>query len=135
MPRCPGFRLYLLPDSVCQGDLVLQLDLVARDIAAPANGDLWYGCTLAKFHGRQAGSTVDLVGAGGGDVAEGDKATSLGRVAVPSGVLATKLQKTIQRAAGRGGIREYKIDIHQIAKPLCIDMRCRGDADNAVRND
>lgn len=73
MPGCPGFRLYLLPDSVCQGDLVLQLDLVAGDIAAPAKGDLWYGCTLAQFHGRQAGSTVDLVGAGGGDVAEGDK--------------------------------------------------------------
>jgi hypothetical protein len=53
--------------------LALQLNPAAGDLAAPADGDLWYNSTSGKFRGRQAGSTVDLVGAGGGGVADGDK--------------------------------------------------------------
>ncbi len=56
-----------------RADLALQLNPAAADLPAPADGDLWYNSTLGKFRGRQAGSTIDLVGAGGGGVADGDK--------------------------------------------------------------
>jgi len=39
----------------------------AGDVASPANGDIWYNSTTAKFRAREAGVTVDLrSGSGGG---------------------------------------------------------------------
>lgn len=38
------------------------LGSMASDPASPANGDVWYNTTLARFRGRQGGSVVDLIG-------------------------------------------------------------------------
>jgi Protein of unknown function (DUF2793) len=49
------------------------LDPQAADPATPTNGQFWYNSTTGKFRGRQNGSSVDLVGAGGTGVTDGDK--------------------------------------------------------------
>ena len=56
-----------------RADLALNLNPAAGDLAAPVDGDMWYNSTLGKFRGRQAGTSVDLVGAGGGGgLSDGD---------------------------------------------------------------
>ena len=50
----------------------LVLNPVAADLASPVDGLLWYNSTTGKFRARQAGSTVDVIGGGGG-VTDGDK--------------------------------------------------------------
>lgn len=50
----------------------LVLNPVAADLASPVDGLLWYNSTTGKFRARQAGSTVDVIGGGGG-VSDGDK--------------------------------------------------------------
>jgi hypothetical protein len=43
----------------------LQLNPIAGDPGTMADGDLWYNSSSGKFRGRQAGTSVDLVGGGG----------------------------------------------------------------------
>lgn len=45
---------------------ILNVAPAAGDIATPQNGDVWYNSTSGKFRARQAGSTLDLIGTGGG---------------------------------------------------------------------
>lgn len=45
--------------------VALQLNPNAGDPGAVADGDLWYNSSTGKFRGRQAGSSVDLIGGGG----------------------------------------------------------------------
>ena len=44
----------------------LQLNPNAGDPGAVSDGDLWYNASAAKFRGRQAGASYDLIGGGGG---------------------------------------------------------------------
>jgi len=39
------------------------------DVATPENGEIWYDSTANKFRARQNGTSVDLIGAGGGSSA------------------------------------------------------------------
>ena len=48
------------------------LDPQSADPATPINGQLWYNSTTEKFRGRQNGTSLDIIGAGGG-LADGDK--------------------------------------------------------------
>ena len=45
--------------------VALQLNPNAGDPGTVADGDLWYNSSTSKFRGRQAGTSVDLVGGGG----------------------------------------------------------------------
>ena len=45
--------------------VALQLNPNASDPGTVADGDLWYNSSTGKFRGRQAGTSVDLVGVGG----------------------------------------------------------------------
>ena len=56
-----------------RAELSLQLNPGAGDLASPQDGDLWYNSTTARFRARQAGTSVDLIGGGGGGVSDGDK--------------------------------------------------------------
>lgn len=76
----------------------LVLNPVAADLALPADGLLWYNSTTGKFRARQAGSTVDVIGGGGG-VSDGDK----GDVAVTGGGTAW----TVQSADGDFDVGGY----------------------------
>jgi hypothetical protein len=49
------------------------LDPQVADPTTPINGQLWYNSTTGKFRGRQNGTSLDLVGAGGAGVTDGDK--------------------------------------------------------------
>jgi Protein of unknown function (DUF2793) len=49
------------------------LDPQSVDPTTPSNGQLWYNSTTGKFRGRQNGASLDLVGAGGAGVSDGDK--------------------------------------------------------------
>ncbi len=43
----------------------LQLNPAASDPGTVADGDLWYNSSTGKFRGRQAGTSLDLIGGGG----------------------------------------------------------------------
>ncbi len=45
--------------------VALQLNPNASDPGTVADGDLWYNSSTGKFRGRQAGTSVDLIGGGG----------------------------------------------------------------------
>lgn len=49
------------------------LDPQSADPTTPINGQLWYNSTTGKFRGRQNGTSLDLVSAGGAGVSDGDK--------------------------------------------------------------
>ncbi|MBU9710139.1 DUF2793 domain-containing protein, partial [Paenibacillus sp. AK121] len=49
--------------------VALQLNPNAGDPGTVSDGDLWYNATTGKFRGRQAGSSYDLIGGGGGGTA------------------------------------------------------------------
>ena len=49
----------------------LALGVVGSDPVLPPNGALWYNSTTGKFRGRQAGSSVDLIGGGAATAACG----------------------------------------------------------------
>jgi Protein of unknown function (DUF2793) len=51
----------------------LALDPQAAEPATPTNGQLWYNSTTGKFRGQQNGTSVDIIGAGGGAVTDGTK--------------------------------------------------------------
>jgi hypothetical protein len=51
----------------------LAIDPQSADPSTPSNGQLWYNSTSGKFRGQQNGASIDLVGAGGGGVADGAK--------------------------------------------------------------
>jgi hypothetical protein len=44
----------------------LLIDAQAADPVTPANGQVWYNSTSGKFRARQNGTTVDVIGGGGG---------------------------------------------------------------------
>jgi Protein of unknown function (DUF2793) len=48
------------------------LDPQAADPTTPSNGQLWYNSTTGKFRARQNGTSLDVIGGGGG-VTDGDK--------------------------------------------------------------
>lgn len=45
--------------------VALQLNPNAGDPGAVADGDIWYNSSTGKFRGRQAGTSLDLIGGGG----------------------------------------------------------------------
>jgi Protein of unknown function (DUF2793) len=49
------------------------LDPQATDPTTPSNGQLWYNSTTGKFRARQNGTSLDVIGGGGGGVTDGDK--------------------------------------------------------------
>jgi Protein of unknown function (DUF2793) len=49
------------------------LDPQVADPTTPSNGQLWYNSTTGKFRARQNGTSLDVIGGGGGGVADGDK--------------------------------------------------------------
>ncbi len=65
--RWDGTNIVTIEDNVrAIVNRALNVLPAAGDIGTPQNGDIWYDSTAGKFRARQAGSSVDLIGGGGG---------------------------------------------------------------------